>query len=120
MILLLAAYVALIFVVSSRPRARPPVEFPHADKVAHVVEYGVLGWLLAGVLNHRARSRSSLWVLLFVLVGALVVGVLDELNQTRIPGRDGSVLDLGADAIGASLGGLLWLKARPRSSSKGE
>jgi VanZ family protein len=101
----------LIFLLSSRPRTRPPVEFPHVDKVIHMVEYGILGWLLSGVLDPRARLRS-VSLLFGVLLAALMVGVLDELNQSRIPGRESSAWDLGADVVGASLAAVLWLRVR--------
>jgi VanZ family protein len=103
--------VALIFFLSSRPRTRPPLEFPHVDKVIHVVEYGVLAWLLSVVLDPRARLRP-VSLLSRVLLAALMVGALDELNQSRIPGRESSPWDLGADVVGASLAAILWLRVR--------
>ena len=41
------AYVGLIFTLSAQPGLQPPMHFQYADKVAHICEYGVLGFLLA-------------------------------------------------------------------------
>ncbi|MBD3335115.1 MAG: hypothetical protein GF355_06330, partial [Candidatus Eisenbacteria bacterium] len=41
--ILLTAYVAFIFYLSTRAELARTVELAHADKVAHLVEYAILG-----------------------------------------------------------------------------
>jgi VanZ family protein len=67
-------------------------------KVAHAVEFGILGALLA-----RATSRPA---------PAFVLGVLyavgDEVHQSFVAGRQGSARDVAIDAVGVALGVLAW------------
>ena len=80
--------------------------FEHADKVKHVLAFGImasvasLGW---------AASRSTG----LRIAGALVLyGAFIEVVQFFIPGRDASVLDLVADAVGVAAGLLAVRAAR--------
>jgi VanZ family protein len=107
------AYVGLIFVVSAQPRLRPPVSFHNADKFAHVVEYGILGFLLARALRGDAPSRDPLRNGLIALGIGLAVGAVDETFQSIVPGRESSVRDFFADACGLVLAQLAWLSRRP-------
>ena len=75
----------------------------YSDKFVHAGLFALLGalavrsWLLA---PQRLR----------VVVGLLLLGVLTEALQSRIPGRSASLGDWLADALGLALGFLL---ARP-------
>jgi VanZ family protein len=95
------AYVVLVFAVSSVPRLRPPSPWVGADKAAHTIEYGVLGLLLRRALDGREHAGLA------AVVFAGVVGGLDEVYQTTVPGRFPSLLDWGADLAGGALGVLL-------------
>jgi VanZ family protein len=72
---------------------------PPLDKLLHAAVYGSMAGLLrlAGVV----RRVPLLWL---ILVG---VGVLDELQQMTIVGREASAADLLADMAGISVA--LWL-----------
>ncbi len=67
-------------------------------KLAHTVEYAILGALLA-----RATRRAWLAVMLGVLYA-----VSDEIHQTFVPGRMGSPVDVAIDAVGVAVGVGLW------------
>ena len=110
---LLVLYVAMIFFVSSRPYLQSPgPRFKLKDKVAHVVEYSVLGVLLFWGIGFTASRSRGVTFLFLVAVGAAVAG-LDEIFQSAIPGRRTDVFDWVADAIGIALGaGLLVFTAR--------
>ena len=73
-------------------------------KLAHTVEYAILGALLL-----RALERE---------LPALVVGVAyaasDELHQHFVPGRRGAPLDVLIDSAGVALGILAWRLLFPR------
>lgn len=89
------AWAGAIAVASSRPDLPSafPFDVPFADKVAHVGLYCVLGILL------RWAGVGATWV----LVACIAWGVNDEVHQSFVPGRDASVGDLVADAVGATI-----------------
>ncbi|MBI4546178.1 MAG: hypothetical protein HY703_13350, partial [Gemmatimonadetes bacterium] len=69
-----AVWAAFLLLLGSRPDL-PAVASPFPlDKLAHLLLYGLLG-LLAG-LGWRAAGRRPAWV--WPLMGALLVGILDE------------------------------------------
>ena len=115
-------WAAAVIAVSSIPRLRVPFKmFPHADKLAHGLEYALLGVLLVFGLAREPRTRAwrpLLWVLAaFVVIAAF--GALDEWHQSAVPGRDMSGWDWLADVAGALLGGTLgaWIWGRRRSTT---
>lgn len=78
----------------------PFAVFRGADKVAHLLLYGVLGAALA-----RGRIRSGgpgqRWLVPSL---GLLYAVSDEWHQSWVPGRDPSLGDLAADTLGLLLG----------------
>jgi VanZ family protein len=73
-------------------------------KIAHTVEYAVLGALLV-----RATGRTGLAFALGVLYA-----VSDEVHQTFVAGRMGSPVDVAIDAVGVACGVALWQLVRSR------
>ncbi len=89
------------------------VDLVHAviRKLAHVVEYFILGFLLFRAF----RGPSSAWWSWRWFSLALIVVVLwaisDELHQSIVPARTASALDVGIDTLGGILGqvgNVLW------------
>lgn len=92
--------IALIFGMADSSYATGDLNFnPPLDKLLHAAVYGTIAALLwfAGIM----RNRFCLWLL---VVG---IGVVDELQQSFISGRESSLNDLLADVVGVTLG--LWL-----------
>jgi VanZ family protein len=120
-LVLLLLYTGMIFFLSSRPNLKPPgVDFFLMDKMIHFVEYTILGVLLFEGIG-RTIMRSRLFGFLFLFAVGSSVGALDEMFQSYIPGRNMSIYDYIADAIGVAAGvslALLW-KLRRTSVSKG-
>jgi VanZ family protein len=73
------------------------------DKVAHFLEYSILGFL-AGRWERNQYGHSWPRSLVTALWLGLSIATLDELYQGWIPGRTPSFLDWIADASGVSLG----------------
>ena len=119
-LLVAAAYVALIFFVSSRPYLRPPgPEFQMKDKLAHAVEYGLLGWFMSRAVRPGRRLPIVVEVLWFVALGAGIAG-LDELFQATIPGRVTDPGDWFADVAGLLAGTTLSVTNARRTRTTGE
>jgi len=103
--LLLMAAIAWL---SHRPL---PVGLAHgSDKVVHFLVYGILAalWVRALLPGERVDARREVRqaLLLAVLVtGAW--GVLDEVHQSFVPGRDASPGDALADTLGGLAGAVL-------------
>ncbi len=72
---------------------------PPWDLLAHASVFAFVG-VAAGVASGTRGWR----LLLFSLLGALVIGSLDEWHQLHLPGRHADWQDLLADLIGGSLG----------------
>jgi len=102
-------YVTLIFGVSAQSNLAPPLGFDKADKLLHMAEYGVLGFLLSRALRATARIRRALWVSLAVLAIGAVIGAGDEVFQGFVPGRDSNVADWVADVTGLLFAQLIYL-----------
>jgi VanZ family protein len=107
-ILPVVAYVVLIVVVSLIPTPRAPgPEFFLRDKLAHFVEYFVLGVLL--FRSVRWEITTSRWATFgFLLSVAATVGAVNEFAQGLVPNRDMSVGDWVADLVGAAAGVALF------------
>ncbi len=97
-------YMAAIFALSSLPGSAAGIP-PPWDKLAHFLEYAVLGFLLG-----RGTGQFDL-----ALAIAALYGLSDELHQAFVPGREASILDWLADALGAAFGAAL--SRRPAGAS---
>ncbi len=107
-----AGWAAVLFFLGGRPGAGVSL-FPGSDKVAHLALYAVLGLALA---RGRLRAPSSPPHLVLVLLG-VALGVLDELHQSYVPGRDASGWDALADTLGVVAGYALFLTNDRRAES---
>jgi len=103
-IILPLAIMLAMFVVSSLPGtddAAPQFLLnlkPSWQNALHIPAYAILTlawfWALLGAVGSTRRTAS---------IGALITllfGVLDEYNQSAVPGRTGSVMDLVLNATG--------------------
>lgn len=114
-LLVFAMYVGLIFFASSRPYLRAPgPDFQMKDKLAHAVEYGVLGWLMSRAARPVRAVPVVVEVLWFVALGAGIAG-LDELFQGTVPGRMTDVTDWFADVTGLLIGATLSVQSVRRT-----
>ena len=90
-----------IFALSDIPSLSSPFE-PLYDlilrKFAHIAEYAILTALLFWALRPRLTCRAH--GLLMAAVIALSYALSDEWHQTFVPGREGSLRDVGIDALG--------------------
>ena len=79
-------------------------------KTAHATEYAILYWLVWRASSDGGRKTSTrLFVTSFIFT--LFYSFSDEWHQTLIPGREGTLRDVGFDSLGMLLS-LTWLKGR--------
>ena len=90
------AWAALIFALSSIPDLGTGLGWWDLvlRKIAHAVEYAILGALLVRALR---QPRTS-----FLL--GVAYAVSDEIHQQFVPGRHGAPLDVAIDAVGVLVG----------------
>jgi VanZ family protein len=116
-------WMGLIYVLSAQPDL-PSAPGPWLDTVikksGHALSYGLLTYLYRRALRPHIRDATSLRLMCAGL--AVAYALSDEYHQTFVPGRNGTLLDVGVDSIGVSGAMLLdrWLadrRARSRPAS---
>lgn len=104
-------YAVMIFIVSSVPSLQLNTGFSYQDKLAHIIEYTVFGFLLQRAF-HIDKGRNFRYFICALAIGS-VFSVFDEIHQLWIPGREAEIGDFIADIIGVLLGqGLFFLNYR--------
>lgn len=93
------AWAALIFALSSIPDLGTGLGGWDVAlrKAAHATEFAILAALLV-----RALHRTG-----WAVVLGIAYAISDELHQSFVEGRQGTVLDVGIDAVGVLVGALL-------------
>lgn len=95
-------WTAITFVVSHQPVVVIPFGAP--DYVAHALNYAVLGVLLIWARAGGTWPAMTTSLMAFAVVLAVLLGIADEFHQSFIPGRQATVQDVMADAVGACAG----------------
>jgi len=100
-------YYALIFFFSSRSY-QVKIDILFLDKAVHLVEFSLLGFLLA--FGFFLSLSSTFWTkaVLAFTTGLLLAG-LDELHQYFVPLRSFELLDLAADTVGILSGLVIYI-----------
>jgi VanZ family protein len=92
----------------------------YVRKCAHMTEYGILAWLIWRALRSLAQAGAQGWDWAeagFALALAACYAATDEIHQTYVPTRQGSVWDVGIDVLGAVFGlGIVWVVVECRKS----
>lgn len=108
----------LIFAFSSYPKALiPQGKYISWDKLAHLVEFGILSYLTARAFRFsgiRGLASRYLWI---TAIFGLVYAISDELHQLYVKGRYASVYDVAADFVGVLLGAMLFALLLRRKSA---
>ncbi len=101
---LFVGYCGLLTALSSMSHI--PVRMPDVhlvDKVVHTLAFGGLA-VLALAVSHTSMSRWGPRAhALFAWLFTSTFGVIDEFHQRTVPGRAFELLDMVADALGATI-----------------
>jgi VanZ family protein len=111
-------YIGLTFLLSLIPGSGllPKVPF-RLDWILHAIEYGLLSWLLSRYLAIR-NDRLGRWGVAWrVLTVCGIIGGLNELIQSSVPGRFSSLSDCAANLVGAALAFLLFYQKISKPTS---
>jgi VanZ family protein len=76
-------------------------------KTGHLTEYAVLAVLLWRARRHTRQGNAESWSTpdaVWAFTIATAYAVTDEIHQSLVPERLGSIWDVGIDAVGALLG----------------
>ena len=108
---LLGIYMLMILTVSALPsKAIPDIGFQHTDKIAHFLEYSILGFLAV-----KSFFPRKLVGLICVISFGMMFGAFDEWWQSFISDRCTSVADFIADTAGMLIGSILSYRSSYRS-----
>jgi len=106
-------YAGVIFILSSIPQPAPAVEIPHLDKLLHVFEYAILGFLLIRALRNSDFQLTKIACQILAITFTAIYGIIDEIHQYYVPSRAACIYDVFFDTIGACVGVVFYsLKVR--------
>ena len=111
-------WAVLIFILSSIPNLKTGLKEDYIlRKIAHMVEFGILTFLLLRAIrldkSAQGRSASGGKAIIFAVIIALFYALTDEYHQSFVFGRQCSFKDVGIDSIGILISaGLCYIKSR--------
>ena len=104
----------IIFFLSHQPGDRLDLPlFQGADKLTHMIAYGVLSATVIFGFSTEARRKKRVLVLVVAVLVPMLFGLSDEYHQSYVTGRNSEFLDLVADGVGGIIVGLLWFFKMP-------
>jgi len=110
---LTAFYMTAVWFLSSQSLELPTaILLPGYDKGAHLIEYTLLGILVASAALRTWPQRSLIQLVIITVLITAAWGTLDELHQAFVPGRSSDAFDLVADVIGGLCGAAMRLGVR--------
>jgi len=106
----LVVYSGIIFLVSSLPGLKPPVEGFNIDKILHMGEYIPFGFLAARAFRAHNNDVAAHKLIILAVSAACFYGISDEYHQSFVDGRFASVFDVMADTAGGFIGAFMFVK----------
>ncbi len=103
-------YCIMIFWQSSLPSIISGPSFPWEDKILHFLGYAFLSLLCARDLAFEKPFWSASKIQVLAIVFSALYGLSDEIHQTFVPARTGSVFDFLADFSGSITGSAAYIK----------
>ena len=101
-------YGAVIFFISSLSNPIPlsPPDIIFLDKIVHLFEYAIFGFLIFKALNLHVPLKKSF---IATIIVASLYGMTDEIHQYFVDMRDADMMDWFADTMGGLIGSYIGL-----------
>jgi len=93
-------YASIIFYISSLPNPPAPELFPNADKLIHLIEYGILTFLLTRAIGNMKLYKNKTEAIYIAIIITGIYGLTDEIHQAYVFGRECSFIDWVFDLSG--------------------
>ncbi len=103
-------YCVLIFILSSFSKPFPKSLVLLNDKLLHIVEYSILGFLLARSIFSLDLRYSKRLLFVSAVILSTLYGISDEVHQSLVPGRNVSFGDMISDGFGSLIGAFGYFK----------
>jgi VanZ family protein len=104
-------YMGLIFIISSIPGEALP-ETTISDKFLHLVEFGILSWLLGKAFRTAKKEFFIKQAGILAIIITILYGISDEIHQSFVSHRSTEFYDVIFDGIGAILAQAIFLTKR--------
>ena len=72
-------------------------------KAGHITEYFIFGMLLFHAFRNGSIEKWQIRWTVYAIIGVVLYAMSDELHQTFVLSRAGSLIDVGIDSIGGIL-----------------
>jgi len=111
----LILYCLFVYIQSDYPSPESLPSFELSDKLYHLAGYAVMGVLFYRAYQTLPFKDNIHLLMLFSIISTSLYGISDEIHQSFVPYRDGSLLDAIVDILGAVCGVYffhLWTMAR--------
>jgi VanZ family protein len=108
-------YVLTVFVVGSLPVSPPGAEFIGADKIVHLLAFGLMLPIVLRAVRHELPRLAPARQLLLAALASVAAGGIVEVYQAALPHRSADPLDFVADVVGVAIAALIgwaWLGRR--------
>lgn len=115
-------YAILIFWISSLEKPFGiELEVRNIDKLIHLLEYSIFGFLLIrAIRGSDIRVSRNSAILITFIIGA-IYGFTDELHQSVVVGRFATISDFIFDSIGAFVGAVIFtMRGHPTRKKNGK
>jgi len=90
------------------------------DKLIHLVEYAIFGFLLIRAIKGSGNDLSIKNALIITFIIGTFCGFTDELHQSVVPGRYATMADFIFDSIGTFTGAILFSITRKIGAANGK
>ncbi len=97
----------IIFSISNKSGNELPSLKFGLDKLAHIVVYSFLSYLLLFAYVNTSNQKYLRKIYLAFLI-AFLYGIFEEFHQLFVPGRFFSFADMYANLVGSIIGILIW------------
>ena len=105
-------YAGFIFYFSSMPKPLLEIAIPHFDKVLHICEYAIFGFLASRAFKNSSRKVFFENFKILAVLVSIIYGISDEYHQSFVSERQFSVFDMMADGIGGIFGVFVYSNVR--------